>query len=54
MVLVPNWLFFQLFFFWQYRPGNVFYYLLDQKNAFVGYKKTEVQKVEKLTFFQRV
>ena len=31
---------------------NVFYDILERKNAFLGYKK-EVKKVEKLTFFQR-
>ena len=32
---------------------NVFYDIIEQKNACLGYKKKEVQKVEKLTFFQR-
>ena len=32
---------------------NVFYVILERKSAFLGYKKQEVQKVEKLTFFQR-
>ena len=32
---------------------NVFYDILERKNAFLGYKKKEVQKVEKLTFFKR-
>ena len=32
---------------------NVFYDILERKNASLGYKKKEVQKVEKLTFFQR-
>ena len=30
-----------------------FYDILERKNAFLGYKKKEVQKVEILTFFQR-
>ena len=33
------------------RQENVFYDILQQKNDFLGYKKQEVQKVEKLTFF---
>ena len=30
----------------------MFYDVLERKNAFLGYKIREVQKVEKLTFFQ--
>ena len=26
------------FFFWQYRPGKVFYDTVERKNAFVGYE----------------
>ena len=33
--------------------ANVLYDILDRKNAFLGYKKHEVEKVEKLRFFQR-
>ena len=43
---------FATFFFRQYRPENVFYDIQERENAFLGYKQ-EVQKVEKLTFFQR-
>ena len=32
---------------------NVFYEILQHKNAFLGYKKKEVQKVVKLTIYQR-
>ena len=32
---------------------NIFYDILEQKNAFLGEKKKEVEKVENLTFFQR-
>ena len=32
---------------------NVFYDILERNNAFLGYKKQEVQKVETLGFFQR-
>ena len=39
----PNMAIFQTFFFRQYRLGNVFYGILDRKNAFLGYKnKIEV------------
>ena len=33
---------------------NVLYDILEQKNAFLGYKNEKSQKLEKLTFFQRV
>ena len=52
MVLVLKWPFFQLFFLGNIGQKNVFYDILERKNAFLGYKK-KVQKVEKLTFFQR-
>ena len=32
---------------------NVFCDILERKNAFLGYKKEKLKKVEKLTFFQR-
>ena len=51
MVLVQKWPFFQLFFLGNIDQENVFYDILERKNAFLGYKKQEVQKVEKLTFF---
>ena len=44
---------FELFFSGIIGKENVFYDILERKNAFLGYKKQEVQKVEKLTFFQR-
>ena len=31
---------------------NVFYDVLERKNAFLGYKKQDVEKVENLTFFK--
>ena len=53
MVLVQKWPFFQLFFFLgNIRQENVLYDILERKNTFLGYKK-KVQKVEKLTFYQR-
>ena len=45
--------FFKLFFLGNIGQENVFYDILERKNAFLGYKKKEVQKVEKLTFFKR-
>ena len=44
MVLVQKWQFFQLFFFKQYSYENVFYHILEQKNAFLGYKNKKIKK----------
>ena len=52
MVLVQKWPIFQLF-LCNIGQENAFYDILEGKNDFVAYKKQEVQKVEKLTFFQR-
>ena len=38
MVLVQKWPFFQLFFLGNIGQENVFYDILDRKNAFLGYK----------------
>ena len=42
-----------LFFLGNIGQENLFYDILERKNAFLGYKKQKVQKVEKLPFFQR-
>ena len=39
MVLVQKWQFFQLFFLGNIAQENVFYDILEGKNAFLGYKK---------------
>ena len=39
MVLVQKWPFFQLFFFGSIIQENVFYDILERKNAIPGYKK---------------
>ena len=39
-----KWPFFHLFFFRQYQPGNVFYDILERKNAFLGYKNKKFKK----------
>ena len=49
----PKMAIFPTFFFGNIDQENVFYDILKRKNAFLGYKKQEVQKVEKLTFLQR-
>ena len=53
MVLVQKWPFFQIFFLGNIGQENVFYDILEQKNAILGYKK-KVQKLEKLIFFKGV
>ena len=44
---------FQTFFLGNIGHENVFYDILERKHAFLGYKKKQVQKVEKFTCFQR-
>ena len=53
MVLVQKWPFIQLFFLGNISQKNNFYDILEQKNAFLGYKKNKFKKSKKLTFFQR-
>ena len=57
MLLVQKWTVFHVFFLGNIGKENVFYYLLERKNDFLGYKKKmfkkqKVEKVEKLTFSQ--
>ena len=44
MVLVQKWLFFQIFFLGNIGQENVFYDILEQKNAFLGYKNKKSKK----------
>ena len=44
MVLVQKWPFFQLFFFGNLDKENVFYDILEEKNAFLRYKKKKSKK----------
>ena len=53
MVLLQQWPFFQLVFLGNMGKENVFYDILELKKRPSRLKKQEVQKVEKLTFFQR-
>ena len=48
MVLVQKWSFFQLFFSGNISHENVFYDVLERKNAFLGYKNNNVknQKID--------
>ena len=45
MVLVQKWPYFKFFFLGNKGLENVFYDILEQKKAFLGQKKQEVQKV---------
>ena len=44
MVLVQTWQFFQLFFLVDISQENVFYDILEGKNAFLGYKNKKFKK----------
>ena len=52
MVLVLKWLFFQLFFLGNIVWENVFYGILQRKNAFVGYKNKKL-KQSKIDIFPK-
>ena len=51
MVSVQKWPFFQVFFLGNIDQENLFYDIVEGKNAFVGYKNKKFKKVEELTFF---
>ena len=53
MVLVQKWQVFQLFFLGNIGQENVFYDILERKNAFLGYKNKKSKKSGKLTFFKK-
>ena len=44
MVLVQKWPFFQVFFLGNIGQENVFYDILERKNAFLGYKNKKFKK----------
>ena len=46
MVLVQKWPFFQLFFLGNIGRQNVFYDILERKNAFLRYKNKNFKKVQ--------
>ena len=52
MVLVQKWPFFQLFFLSIIGQENVFYDILERKNAFLGYKKEKL-KNRKIDIFPK-
>ena len=43
MVLVQKWPFFQFFFLGNIDQENVLYDIVEQKNAFLGYKKKKFE-----------
>ena len=54
MVLVQKWLFFQLLFLANLDQENVFYDILERKNAFLRYKNTKFKKSKNWHFSQGV
>ena len=54
MVLVQKWPFFQLFFLGNIGQENVFYYILERKNAFLGFKNKKFKKSKNWHFSRRV
>ena len=54
MVLVQKWPFFQLFSLGNIGQENVFYYILERKNAFLGYKNKKSKKAQNWHFSQGV
>ena len=44
MVLVKKWIFFQRFFLGSIGQENVFYDILERKNAFLSYKSKNFKK----------
>ena len=54
MVLVQKWPFFQLFFLGNIDQENVFYDILERKNAFLGYKNKKFKESKNWHFFKGV
>ena len=54
MVLVQKWPFFQLFFLGNIGQENVFYDILQRKNAFLGYKNKKFKKSKNWHFSKGV
>ena len=52
MVLVQKWPFFQPFFLGNIDQENVFYNILERKNAFLGYKNRKLKK-SKINIFPK-
>ena len=54
MVLVQKWPFFQLFFLGNIGQENVFYHILERKNAFLGYKNKKLKQLKNWRFSKGV
>ena len=54
MVLVQKWPFFQLFFLGNIGQENVFYDILERKNAFLSYKNKKFKKSKNWHFSKGV
>ena len=54
MVLVQTWSFFQLLFLGNIGKENVFYDILERKNAFLGYKKNKLKRSKNWHFSKGV
>ena len=54
MVLVQKWPIFQLFFLGNIEKENVFYDILERKNAFLGYKNKKLKKSKNWHFSKGV
>ena len=54
MVLVQKWPFFQLFLLGNIGQENVFYDILERKNAFLGYKNKKFKKSKNWDFSKGV
>ena len=54
MVLVQKWPFFQLFFLGHIGQENVFYDILERKNAFLSYKNKRFKKSKNWHFSKGV
>ena len=52
MVFVQKWPFFQVFLLGNIGQGNVFYDILERKNAFGSYKNKKIKK-SKIDIFQK-
>ena len=50
MVLVQNWPFFHVFFLGEIGQENVFYDILEWKNASLGYKNKKFEKLKNWDF----
>ena len=53
MVLVQKWPFFHFFFLANKSQENIFYDILEAKNAFLGQKKKRSSKIRKIEIFPK-